>query len=262
MSQRLTCWTSLCLAVVLLSSTTRATAADDGAWGTVKGQIVFGGASVPEAPKLNVDKDQNVCLMNGPILSEEWVINPKNKGVRWVFVWLVPESGAAALAVHPGLKEIKVKEVTIDQPCCRFEPHAVALREGQILIGKNSAPIPHNLHWTGFPTKNPGGNIIAPPGQSIAIKDLKADRYPVEMKCDIHPWMKGWIRIFDHPYFALTDENGNFEIKNAPAGPCRMVIWHDSGFGPGDPDGKPRDGRKLTVKAGGATELGAIPIGQ
>src|SRR5579885_2078004 len=86
-------------------------------WGTVKGRIVWGGGSIPEPEKLKVDKDQAHCLSRGDILSEKWVINPKNKGVRWTFVWLAPLDKKGKLPIHPDLEKIKVKEVVVDQPC-------------------------------------------------------------------------------------------------------------------------------------------------
>src|SRR5207248_1927486 len=56
---------------------------------------------------------------------------------------------------------------------------------------------------------------------------IVAESGPIEYKCSIHPWMNGYVRIFDHPYYAVTDENGNFEIKNAPAGKWRMIVWQE-----------------------------------
>ena len=53
---------------------------------------------------------------------------------------------------------------------------------------------------------------------------------PIQYKCTIHGWMTGYVRIFDHPYYAVTDENGKFEIKNAPAGKFRIVYWHENGL--------------------------------
>src|SRR6266481_1940243 len=140
-------------------------AVDDGdkSWGTIKGQIVWDGGAIPEPKVLAVNKDQQHCLGKGPIVSEDWVINKNNKGVRWTFVWLAPEpGGAATLPIHPSLRAIPNKEVEIDQPRCAFIPHSLAMREGQVLVAKNSAPIPHNVNWTGNPLKNPGGNNIIP----------------------------------------------------------------------------------------------------
>src|SRR5207248_5945579 len=89
-----------------------------------------------------------------------------------------------------------------------------------------SAPVSHNVKWDGGRVKNPGGNEIISSGATKNVK-LNADKQPIAISCNIHPWMKGWIRVFDHPYFAVTDENGKFEIKNAPAGKLKVVYWQE-----------------------------------
>jgi hypothetical protein len=228
-------------------------------WGTLKGSIVWAGDKLPEAAELKIEKDQQHCLANGKLFSEAWVVDKDSRGVRWVLVWLAPEPGSRArLAVHPDLREIKQKQVEIDQPCCRFVPHLVALREGQILVAKNSAPVVHNIRWVGHPLHNPGGSVIMPAKGEHQIKDLKAQKLPVQLACDIHPWMKANAGVFDHPYFAVTDKDGNFEIKNAPAGPCRLVIWQEAIGYRGGAAGK--EGAKVTVKGGAITDLGKFDI--
>src|SRR5205807_4024214 len=107
------------------------------------------------------------------------------------------------LPVNPALKDLKKKPVVIDQPRCMFEPHALTMQEGQMLIVKNSASIAHNVRWTSF--KNPGGNIQLPAGDKKEITDLVAENLPLQVQCNIHPWMSGWVGIFKHPYFAVTD---------------------------------------------------------
>jgi hypothetical protein len=216
---------------------------------------------VPAPKPIVVTKDEGHCLAKGPIYSEELVVNSANHGVRWAFVWLAPlNKSDPPLAIHPSLKEIVQKQVTIDQPYCMFVPHALAMRQGQELVAKNSAQLNHNVHWTGHPIKNPGGNRILGPGQSLNIDNLKADRFPIQISCDIHGWMKAYLRVFDHPYFAVTDENGKFEIKQAPAGKCLLVIWHEAvGWVPprkegGDP------GTPIDIKAGGDTDVGKIEM--
>jgi hypothetical protein len=226
--------------------------ADEG-WGSVKGRIVLDAPKAPARVQVNVDKDQAHCLGKGPLFSEELVVNPDNLGVRWTFVWLATEPGAPPLKIHPNLQQVKNKNVEIDQPCCQFVPHALGMRSGQDLIAKNSSPIAHNVHWTGHPLKNPGGNQIIPAGQSLTINGLNPDRFPVKVNCDIHGWMVAYVRVFDHPYFAVTDENGKFDIKQAPAGNYRLVIWQDNGWGPGGKDGEP-----ITIKAGEATDKGDV----
>jgi len=233
--------------------------AQSGAWGTIKGQITWVGELPKRTPlDLKGNKDAPQCLdkMGNPPLSEEWVVNPKNKGIRSAFVWLAADMGKS-LPIHPDLQQVKEKEVVIDQPLCMFEPHAVAMREGQVLVAKNSSQIAHNFKWTGNPFVGIGGNVLIPAGQDSPIKDLKADRLPIIVQCNIHPWMKGWVRVFNHPYFAVTDEDGNFEIKNAPTGSCNLVVWHGTAGWRGGAAGK--NGTPINIKVGD-NSLGALPF--
>jgi hypothetical protein len=236
--------TALAAAVaVVLAGASRA--ADE--WGSVKGQVTWGGKAPPAVAKVDVNKDQEHCLSKGPIVNEEFVVG-KNGGVRDVFVWLQKGSDfKAELPIHPSLKDIKEKKVVMDQPCCKFEPHALAIREGQLVIGKNSSPIAHNMKWTG--RDNPGDNKLIPAGGSLEI-ELVAERLPVIVECNIHPWMNARVFVFKHPYFAVTDADGKFEIKNAPAGTYNIVMWQQ---GVGYVNGG-RGGQEITIPAGGSVE--------
>lgn len=219
-------------------------------WGDVVGRIVWEG-ELPVAGLINLPGNA-VC---GPVKDETWLIDPKTKGLKNTFVWLEPLQKGQAIAVHPSLVKIAPATVEVDQPACAFVPHAVALREGQVLVAKNTSAISHNFKWTGSPVVNHGGNQLIAPTMSVPIGNLKADRLPIMVECNIHPWMKGWIRVFDHPYFAVTDDQGRFELKNAPAGDFKMKIWNASGGWAGGAAGK--DGRPLTIRSG-ANALGDI----
>ena len=199
-----------------------------------------------------MDKDQPVCLKNGPIYKQDYVVNPKNKGVRWVVVWLVDaEDVKKDLPIHPDLKEIKDKKVVLDQPCCQFVPHIITMREGQILVAKNSGTIPHNPKIDS-PGDNPSVNPLIPPGTEQEIDGWKAATAPSTVGCSIHGWMTGYIKVFNHPYFAVTDEDGNYKIDKAPAGKFHIVAWQESigyltnSFKKGDP---------VEIKPGGVTEV-------
>jgi hypothetical protein len=247
-----------------LTGNNRAGADGPAGWGTIKGQVVWDGGAIPQRKvitKVNENQDKMHCLEKGQLLEEDWVVNPKNMGVQWTFVWLdlSPDDKAAKkkMPIHPNLAQIKVKNVEIDQPHCQFIRHAVALREGQNLVAKNSSPKNHNVKWTGG-LKNPGGNVIIPAGKSHTIDNLVTDKYPVNLECNIHPWMKGVVRIYDHPYFAITDADGKFEIKDAPAGNYRLVIWHESMGYRGGQAG--RDGTAITIKKDQPTDLGSYDL--
>lgn len=227
-------------------------------WGTIKGQVVWGGGDAPKREKLNVTKDQMTCLKNGPLLSERYVVDPKTKGVRWVMLFLTDASSPLkTIPIHPSLKK-QAGAVVMDQPCCMFEPHVVGLQQGQTLLVKNSSDIAHNVHLTSA-ASGPNLNQIVPPGKQLKVETNRALVSPVSIKCDIHGWMQGWAFILPHPYFAVTGEDGTFEIKKAPAGTYRLVGWQDEGWVMGD--SKPnKKGKRITIKADEVTDLGKITL--
>jgi hypothetical protein len=249
-----------------ISDRTDATAAQGGTWGNIKGQIVWGGKDLPERKKIEVKVDPQHCLTANPtadkdkgtILDESILVNPKTKGLKNVFVYILVEPGTT-IPIHPSLQKFP-SEVVVDQPDCMFFPRALAMREGQVFAVKNTAPVQHNIRWVGDGKDNQGGNVTIKPGDKFQVKDLKAQRLPLPLECNIHGWMKGRLGVFNHPYFAITDDNGNFEIKDAPAGMHKLMIYHEEfGYRLG---AKGRGGEDVTVKAGGTTDLGQLPMGK
>ena len=243
------------LALLILLIVPAAGSAQDGKWGAIKGQVVFGGDAVPAPAVVNVTTDKAHCLSKGPLLGEEYVIDKGSKGVKWVMIWLTdPANPKAALPIHPTLKN-PPKVVSFDQPCCAFEPHAMFVIEGQKVEAKNSATVPHNVNIQGG-TLNPNLNQIIPAGKTLEVEGWKATTTPVPISCTVHPWMNMKIRVVNHPYFAVTDDKGNYEIKNAPAGKWNLVTWHEGqGYGAG---GKP--GVPVEVVAEKTTDLGVSNV--
>ncbi|WP_020469239.1 cupredoxin domain-containing protein [Zavarzinella formosa] len=244
-------------------------------WVTVKGKIVWDEAK-GEAPKqiaLVAGRDAQTAAMDTEFLSEEWVVNAKSGGIKNVVVWLAPEPSPLQLDdlknkklkvfpsftpndINPQLLKPANDSVVIEQHCCRFIPHVMAAQEGQKLIIKNTAPVPHNAKY--FSLKNGEVNVLIRAKDEYALpKQLVAEKQAFKIDCAIHPWMAAFVRVFDHPYFAVSDANGNFEIKDAPTlkGKLRMFVWHhDSGFSGGS---KGFLGTTLEVKPG-TMNLGAI----
>jgi plastocyanin len=226
-------------------------------WVTLKGRVRL--TAAPEPKKIDPSADKEHCLKDGPLVDSALIVNPKSKGVKNVVVWLRPDSTDRKerfpqAKIHPDLLTPKAKHHVIDQPCCQFEPRILAARVGDTLEVKNSAPVAHNIN---FSSDAEQFNVTMQPGTSRkSDRTLELQTAPILFKCDIHPWMQGRVRVFDHPYFAITDDDGNFEIKNIPAGKWRIVYWHEGGFHKG------RDGLLgFPVEATGATtELPAIEL--
>ena len=237
-------------------------------WGTIKGQFVMADGKVPPTVKVNVNKDEQHCLSKGQINSEKYVVDPKSKGVRYVVVWITPEKNEVAdhktaPEIHPSLKAIKEKQLVVDQPCCKFEPHISVLRIGQEFVGKNSAPVAHNMKIESIALGGVNENLALVPGGSltIAAEKWKPYHYPSSISCGIHPWMNAKLFVLAHPYFAVSDKDGNFEIKNVPAGKLRILMWHEIGWVHKKDEGKKGyDGQGITVEAGKTLDLGKIGV--
>jgi hypothetical protein len=239
-------------------ATTAATPAVPGktSWGTVKGRVILDESTLPEQKAIaTVRKHPNGSAFKAPILDEEWVVNKSNRGVRWTFLWLTPDPSdpmaPRKLPIHQDFLKIANKAVHLEERNATFVPHALALREGQELAVVNRDEVAHAFKYAGDPKRNPGGGTLLPAHGSLMVNSLQADRLPISLGCLLHPWMKGWVRVFDHPYFAVTDADGAFEIRQAPAGKWRLVVWHESaGWGPGG-----RDGQVLTIPHDGNVEV-------
>jgi plastocyanin len=220
------------LSCVLCCALSSGFVAADDKWVTIKGQVVFPkNKPIPKREALNVN--QAACLAKGPILDESVIVNPTNRGVKNVVVYLRPDdtdpkAKFAANQIHPDDAKRKPAQVVIDQPCCMFVDRVTCARVGDTLVVKNSAAIVHNFFWSSTNNGECNANIPAG-GKHLFDKPLVAEG-PIQYKCTIHGWMTGYVRIFDHPYYAVTDEDGNFEIKNAPAGKFRIVYWHENGL--------------------------------
>lgn len=218
-------------------------------WSTVKGKIVFGGDTIPKAEEAKVTSDQGHCLAKGALLEKVWDVNPSNKGLAGVVVFINPERDEK-LAVHPDL-QAEPKPFVLDQPYCLFTPRIFAIRAGQTITAKNPDPIAHNVVIKGLKNDQ---NVQIPPGADKQLK-LTPESNALSVACGSHPWMKGYGWCFDHPYFAVTDKDGNFEIKNVPAGNRKIVIWHETGYLTGY--GK-RDNKTLNLASGATVDVGTV----
>ena len=204
-------------------------------WVSVKGQVVLLKANIPAAAVGNeviAGIDKPVCEAKGPLAKNVLIVNAKNDGVKNVVVWLRPDTDdrkdkLKAEQINPALAKAPAKNHLVDQPCCQFEPRVLAVRVGDTLEVKNSASITHNIKYDG----DNAFNVNLPKGMSHKMEQpFGPSAVPVIFGCSTHPWMAGRIRTFEHPYFAVTDADGKFEIKDAPAGKFRVVYWHELGF--------------------------------
>lgn len=175
--------------------------------GTIEGKIVYQG-SVPMR-KIIPTKDTEVC---GDIREEPQVRVGPDKGVQDAVVYLEEiEQGKA----WPEQQEAPV----LDNKDCRFEPHVQVIPSGSLGV-HNSDPVLHNTH--GFYGRRTAFNIALPnQGQTIDVELRRPGE--VRIECDAHGWMLGWVYVLDHPYHAVTGEDGTFTISDVPPGEYTLI---------------------------------------
>ena len=179
--------------------------------GVIRGVVTLAG----KAPEMAMIPNQP-CHAGAPALREETVVADREGHLQNVIVYLENPPPAPSAASPPA--------VSLDQVNCQFVPHVVALRTGQTLRVSTSDPTLHNVH--GLCTVNDAFNFaLVAAGQSKDLTFGQPERFQV--RCDVHPWMKAWVQVFDHPYFAVTDKNGAFEIRNVPPGSYTLVAWQE-----------------------------------
>lgn len=224
--------------------------------GVLAGRVVFQGSVPPKREVAPADKPECRKALGEPkfkddIYDNEWIVG-EGQGVKNVVVFLKAPDGKF-LPVGKD-DETVVGEVVIDQPFCAFHPQVIVHypvfnkkdgeREptGQKLTIYNTGEILHNANLQGADSKygSAGFNVAMPPKDKKAVK-LNPQPSPLMLRCDVHPWMKANIWVFDHPYAAKTDESGNFTLNNVPTGvDLKICFWHPSVgfFGEGGETGK------------------------
>lgn len=179
---------------------------------TLRGVVLFTGSV--EQKKVPVTIDQYVCGKEKQ--AEDLVVDSK-RGVRNAVVWLhAPPPGAAT--------EPATAKVEMDQKGCVFVPHVVIVPAGGTVDFLNSDRLLHNLHSAS--RDNPSFNRTQPKGRVIPITFARPEI--IRVNCDLHSWMRAWVVVADHPFYALTNDAGEFELPRVPPGKYTLQIWQES----------------------------------
>jgi plastocyanin len=185
---------------------------------SVSGSVQFAG----EAPRLvpiNMGGDEECkATHDGPVYPESVVVN-ENGTLKNVFV--VVTAGLEGKAF-----EVPSTPVHIDQEGCTYVPHVVGVQVGQSLEVTNSDPTLHNVHP--LPHDNVEWNKSQAAGAGAIEETFAKPEFMIPVKCNIHPWMRAYVNVVEHPFFAVTDENGAFTINGLPPGTYTLTAVREN----------------------------------
>jgi len=191
---------------------------------TVTGKVTLAG-NAPPMENLKMDAD-NYCKTNHPTPVKAQEVVDNNGSLQWALVFV--KSGLPASATYP----VPAEPVTLDQQGCMYTPHVFGVRAGQKVKIVNSDATLHNIHP--MPAVNAQFNIGMPlKGMTQEKVFAKPELPPFHIKCDVHKWMSSYCGVFAHPFFAVTDSDGNYKLTGLPAGTYVIESWQEK-YGPQD----------------------------
>lgn len=192
-----------------------AAAVDPSTVGTISGMANFGGM-VPTMEAIDMSAEADCAAgygADGPTAQNVLV---SEGGLANVFVYL--SEGVSGAPAASGA-------AALDQVNCRYTPHVLGVQSGQDIEISNSDNLLHNINAT--PTENRGFNISQPRAGITSTQRFQVAEVMVPVRCDVHGWMQAYIGVVDHPYFAVTGNDGRYSIANVPAGDYTMTAWHE-----------------------------------
>ena len=224
--------------------------------GTISGVVSYTGTA-PEPKKIDTAADA-ACTSKSPnLMTEEWAVKDGKVANTYVYIkegTLTDNSKISAYSTFPNMPS----SATLDQNGCHYKPHVLGVVVNEPISITNSDPTTHNIHFT--PKNNPDWNQSQPNGAAALTHKLARAEILVPVKCNQHPWMKSYVAVSKHPFFAVTAEDGSYTIKGVPPGKYTVVAWHEGGA-----NGTEKT-QEVTVPASGAAKVdfsfGAAALGR
>lgn len=213
--------------------------ASKGDEGSVTGKVAFSGTA-PEPKKVDTAADPYCASKD--VTTEEWAV--KDGKVANTFVYIKDGQTADGTKIGDYTFDVPSSAAVLDQNGCHYKPHVLGMMANQKLSVTNSDQTTHNVHPQ--PSKNTEWNQSQSAGAPPIEKTFSRPETLVPVKCNQHPWMKSYIGVLKHPFFAVSKEDGSYEIKGVPAGTYTVAAWHE---GPGQGSEKTMS---VTVPAKGA----------
>ena len=186
--------------------------------GEISGTVTLSGTPPPEKEITQIKDDPNCGKLHTEAVKTRFYVVGANKGLGDAFVTLKGITGkSTGASAAPAL---------IDQKGCEYTPYVMGVQTGQKILVKNSDPVLHNIHPTPTAAGNKEDNKAQMPnGPDWTFVFPTAEMF-LRFKCDVHPWMFAYACVMDHPYFAVTDKDGKYTIKDVPDGKYTLEVYH------------------------------------
>jgi hypothetical protein len=185
--------------------------------GSISGTVTLEGA--PPAPKpIDMSAEPYCDKLNAAPVFPQQVVTGNGGSLANVVVYIKDFPADYIVDASPSA-------ATLSQRGCMYDPHVVALRTGQTLEIKNEDQATHNI--LAMPNQNPKWNRSETPGAPPLEETFAVPELAIPLRCNVHPWMKSYVFVFNHPYFAVTGRDGQFEFKNLPPGTYTLEAWQE-----------------------------------
>lgn len=189
--------------------------------GTLRMQFLYD-AVPPEPEKIKVDKDIEFCGRCS-LFDESLIVDKQTLGINNVVFAVYNGRGGSRLEAV----QRDPKTVTLVVENCRFDPHVLCMLAGDTLHIVERDKVGHNPNVFFF--RNDANFGVVPAGVPRSIKVTNTEPVPVPIECNIHPWMRAYLVVLDHPFVSVSDDQGRIEIEGLPAGKELVFrLFHES----------------------------------
>ena len=184
--------------------------------GNIKGAVTYTGT--PAKPRaIDMSEEPACAKMHASPVQGETVVTGPNHALANVVVYI--SSGA------PDEGQVPQQTITYEQKGCQYVPHVVTMHIGQALKIVNNDPTSHNVHPVA--KVNREWNKSQPPGAPPIVEKYEKEEF-IPVKCNVHPWMRGYFVVLKTSHSDVTKESGAFQLPNLPPGKYTLTAWHES----------------------------------
>jgi hypothetical protein len=202
--------------------------ATEAQWADLKIQITYGGERAPDRRPVETPADPSCMPANLRPMSEAMLVDKSSMGIENFVVYLDSSTNVLRSEdIHPELRESPKQAVQMAVRDCVFAPHVLALRTGQPLEVSNLDIYSHHPSWMFF--ANAPELRLHPATTTIELRPELSEKVPTPIRCQLHPWMSAYVLVLDHPYFGISNSQGQLVISKLPVGKeLTFRLWHES----------------------------------